>query len=51
MIRNIDLNQYRQEKCITCGTIFEQWTDSHLEHCPHCRIAEALENLVLYKLR
>ena len=46
MIRNIDLNQYKKEKCISCGVIFEQWEDSHLEHCPSCRIAAALEIIV-----
>lgn len=45
MIRNIDLNQYKKEKCIECGTIFEQWSDSYLECCPLCRIAISLERL------
>lgn len=46
MFRNIGLNQYEKEKCISCGVIFEQWSDSHLEHCPQCRIAAALEIIV-----
>lgn len=45
MIRNIDLDHYHEEKCISCGVIFEQWIDSHHEHCPSCRLAIALETI------
>ena len=35
------------ERCLSCGTTFHQWEQSHLEYCPLCRIALALEELEL----